>query len=152
MAESSLKIESAPGSLASFAAAHNALVDLIKTARGTGGVKVFASDGRILIDGSGVSVTAGDSPSTTASTLYYNNGTVEITIGAVGISMTMLWSGDNILFDASTGAFEMFDVSSGNSLVINPADMFYGNYAMREFTVCNSGSPENRRFLASEPY
>lgn len=88
---------------------------------------------------------------TTAEELHFNNGTIAIDIDANGVVLTNLSTNDTISLLPS-GAFEIFDSSSGNSAVINPSDMLYGNYAMNEFTVCNSGSPENRRFFCSDAY
>lgn len=91
------------------------------------------------------------SGSTTANELHFNNGTIAIDIDASGVVLTNLSTNDTISLLPS-GAFEISDSSSGNSAVIEPSDMFYGNYAMNEFVVCNSGTPEYRRIFSSEGY
>lgn len=146
MSQSSLKINNAPFALASFAAAHNALVDLIKTSQGSNGIKVFASDGKIIIDGSGVSVTGGQ-----AASLVFDDGNVLITIDADGVKVLNQVSSDYIQLH-NDASLEISDYSSGNFLVIQPSDMFYGNYAMREYSVCSNGTPANARFLSSTTY
>lgn len=92
-----------------------------------------------------------ESASTTASELHFNNGTISIDIDATGIVLTNLSSGDSVSILAD-GSFVIADASSGNEAVIYPSDMFYGNYAMNEFVVCNSGTPEYRRIFSSEGY
>lgn len=56
-----LKVKKVPKALASTARKLNQLVRLIRTIEGKGGVKVFVSDGKIVIDASGVTGTGGGS-------------------------------------------------------------------------------------------
>lgn len=51
---SDMEISRAIKPVAKTARAHNALVNLIRTMQGEGGVRVTVSDGRIIIDGTGV--------------------------------------------------------------------------------------------------
>jgi len=146
MPDSSLKIDSLPAAFASVGTAHNALVDLIKNAEGAGGITVYASDGKLLIDGSGVSVTGGQ-----AASLVFDDGNVLITIDADGVKVLNQVSSDYIQLH-NDASLEISDHSSGNFLVIQPSDMFYGNYAMREYSVCSNGTPATARFLSSTTY
>lgn len=129
--------------LAKVKKAHNALANLVKTATGKGGVTITVSDSRITIDGSNVTANVSE--------LHFSNGSITIDIDANGIKLANVATGDYVQITTG-GSLVMADASSGNELTINQSDMFYGNYTMREFTICSSGSPANVRILCSEDY
>ena len=58
---SALKIDQVPSAFVAIGAKHNALVDVVKSMSGAGGIAVRVSDANIIIDGSGVSTTGGAS-------------------------------------------------------------------------------------------
>lgn len=132
--------------LAKLKRAHNKLANLVKTAVGKGGLKIIVSDSRITIDASNVTATASNT-----SELHFNNGLITIDIDASGIKLANVATGDYVQITTG-GSLVMADASSGNTLTINQADMFYGNYTMREFTICDGGSTANVRILCSENY
>lgn len=132
--------------LAKVKRAHNKLANLVKTAVGKGGIKITVSDSRLTIDATNVTATASNT-----SELHFSNGLITIDIDAAGIKLANVATGDYVQI-TPTGSLVMSDASSGNTLTINQADMFYGNYTMREFTICSSGSPANVRMLSSGDY
>lgn len=54
-----LFIRQLPSAFASIGEKHNALVDVVKSMSGAGGISVKVSDANVIIDGSGISVTGG---------------------------------------------------------------------------------------------
>lgn len=56
---SNLYIQQLPSSFASIGEKHNALVDVVKSMSGAGGISVKVSEANVIIDGSGISVTGG---------------------------------------------------------------------------------------------
>jgi len=56
---SALKIDQVPSAFAAIGEKHNALVNVVKSMSGAGGISVKVSDANVIIDGSGISVAGG---------------------------------------------------------------------------------------------
>ena len=142
-----LKIDKAPAAFVDFANKHNALTALVAMLKGIKGIKVVVTEKSIVIGVDPATPLAGS----LNGSLSYSDASITITIGADGIKLTNIASGDYAKI-YPTGAIGITDISSGNELLLSPSDMFYGNIDMKEFTACDSGTPKFVRLLASDFY
>ena len=153
MSESALKITQVPAAFAELAGLHNALVDLIKTATGQGGIKVVVSDGRIIIDGSAVSGSAtGNSVSVVAA-----DGTLSNVVAHSNTANANTYPTTIKVINGTTGitldssGFTMSDSNTGKSFTISFSALSQ-NIAIRTDTYCDSGYTKNIQVVASSPY
>ena len=148
-----LKISKAPKAFAEFARKHNALVDLLMTMKGEGGVKVTASNSNVIIDGFGV---AGDGSDGDAVNTVGADGklvavvkhatavtpvTYPTALGVVTASVTALIN--------STG-FTMTNASS-KSFTVAFAALTY-DMSVREIEICDAGATKKMLIVGSAPY
>jgi hypothetical protein len=148
-----LIISEAPAAFADFAAKHNALVYLLANMTGAGGIKVAAAEGNIIVDGSGISVSA---PAENGSFL------------AVGTDGKLGLTTKHSTFATATTYPTVLKVVNGstnvlldsNGLTVNDgaytatilfAD-FARNLSIRTISVCDSGTIKSIDVLASAAY
>jgi len=146
-----LKITQCPSALAEFARKHNKLVGLIANLRGTGGIKVVASERNVVVDGSAISGTGGTSTQAVGGdgklvSVVQPAGAAAATtypyaLGVVTASCTALLN--------SVG-FTMTN-SGGKTCTIAFAGLTY-DLAIREIEICDSGVTKKMLILGSAPY
>jgi len=155
MPASSLKISECPSAFEEFARKHNALVDLIRSMAGTGGIKVTTSDAKILFDGAGVAGSGGGTVvSTSYSVVGYDGKLIDVirsgatTPSSYPTFLRVVNSSTSI--DLSSTGFSATN-SSNKSCTISFAAIT-ADMSVREIDVCENGLAKKMLIVGSAPY
>jgi hypothetical protein len=149
----SLRITECPAAFVDIARKHNALVDMIARAIGTGGVQVKVSDLNFVVDGSGVSGNGNSAITGNLISVVSSNGTLQNVYndGTTGTSYPTAgkWATGSGNVAISNTGFTVFG-TSGN-VFLGFSDISRNLY-IRTISVCNSGTVQNMDIIASAPY
>ncbi len=155
-AEQAHHIVKAPRAFQAIAAKHNQLAKAHAGIEAGYGIVVQKSQGntRISVIPSTVADIVGQviSGGGTTTELHYNDGVIQIDIDGFGINIAIL-SGAGFGYTWSIAQDGVQRISGGGSatLVIDPNEINY-NMSIKEWAVCNSGTPANASFISSDPH
>lgn len=153
----SLRIDDCPFAFASFAAKHNALVDLLAGMVGENGISVVMAEKNAIIRANIAAGPAGNVAANTAnlvsSTGYLANAYVaNANIGTYPTALRVLHVASGVYMEmASPGDIPGFRLVGAHTLQILESNVTQ-DMSIREIDVCDAGVTKKMLVLASAPY
>lgn len=152
---SNLYIQQLPSSFSSLGEKHNALVDVVKSMSGAGGINVKVSDANIIIDGT--SVTGGGGSEGAAIEVVGSDGKLNkvpkhstwATPVTYPTELRVVNGTKSITLDSN--GFTMNDSSTGKSLTIS-FSLLTQSIALRSDAYCDGATTKSMLHLGSAPY
>jgi hypothetical protein len=152
----SLKIDSSPLAFATFAAKHNALVDLLASMQGQNGISVVIAEKNAIIRGNVASSTSNGNASISGNTANVVGSTGLLQNVYIGNTIANAWpsagkwvtASGNIEIDAS--GFRM--TTTGGKVCNIAFATLSQNVALRTEAYCNNNTAANIMVVASSPY
>lgn len=154
----SLKIDECPYAFASFAAKHNALVDLLAATVGKDGIEVIMAEKNAIIRANIPAGPAGNIANTNYANVVTSNGylanayVANANIGTYPTALRVLHVASGVYMEmASPGDIPGIRLVGAKTLQILESDLVQ-NMSIREIDVCDGGTAKKMLVIGSAPY